>query len=258
MHNARTHRHATTRLPRVRIVAFVHLAFLHFVSSPSERLSKTDEPRRQPLARLRVHLEPEVETNRADRRLVAQCRSRRRSAAPRDRCRRRGQTRCRYRRSPTTPRPPRTGTRSSALKIVSALPPIGKPLLIVAGRAERIEREAADRRVAAREEPFGLGQIPHRPSGCVCDRRRRSDHVPGKAGGQAEARVADEHDPAAVGQRAHDLAGERRLREADLRAEAPRGELRRRGHDIRRATDRPDRRACRRSPRRHRRQPHRA
>src|SRR5207245_3818319 len=113
-----------------------------------------------------------------------------------------------------------------------AVPPDRKAVLDRAGRSERVEREAAHRRVATREEPLARRQIFHE----VDDRlsigaqhwlavRIQARDLARKPRRQAEPRVAGEYDLARVRQRTECLRGEKRLHEADLRADRSRGEL---------------------------------
>ena len=60
---------------RDRIVAFVHSCIPAFRVSPSKRLPEADEPRRRTLARLRVNLESPVDPNGTDWRLVTQAKA---------------------------------------------------------------------------------------------------------------------------------------------------------------------------------------
>ena len=176
-----------------------------------------------------VDLEADVDANRSDRRAVADAEARPRCAARRGRSPWSSRTRCRCRRSRRAPRPPRTGTRSSAFRITSALPPIGKPSWsIVAGVPSWssakprtvVSPPAKKRSLAGRSRTVST-------TGWPC-RRHRSPHRatvrgkpvarPTRALVASTTRLRLRHGP-------EQLRRQIALEEADLRADPPRGDL---------------------------------
>ena len=165
------------------------------------------------------------------------------SRVRRTRCRRRGSRR---RRGPRT-----EGTRSSVLKIDEPLPPIGNPSLIDRlGRAELIEREPADRGVAAGEEPLARRQVAdrdERPAGrrvrrSDCPSRRSRDQSRAKPIADPEPRARREHDPLRPRQRRNICAVRYDLSEADLRPDRARRQAAVRAQIVAGARVRADRR----------------
>ena len=130
-----------------------------------------------------------------------------------------------------------------------------KPVLVDRlGRPELVEREPADRRVAAGEEALARRQVLTAPDRLpvwpaigsllsIVGRPR------GKTGRQAEPGARREHDRGCVpGTRAEQLRGEVRLDEADLRSDRAGRQLPVGAQIVAARPDRADRRACRGSP----------
>ena len=128
------------------------------------------------------------------------CRRRPRCAFREARSSRRARRRCRCRRNPTTPAGPAvTGTRSSALKMTRPLPPIARRRRIdgvarlrrIVAHAELVEREAAHRRIAAREETLGRRQVAEAGKTLAPGRCARAASEDGRRAVTQRTRVAE-------------------------------------------------------------------